>query len=142
MKCGAKSQDWNKIDEDTLPLVKKSIRQLQGNGSIRPKKVTVFAVEKTLNLPCKQISLHLPKCLAEIRKFEETQEQYWAKEVVWAARHIEQSGCDLSWRKIRDLTNMRRSDFERCLRFVDDYVDFDLSERLANLLVRFIIKTI
>lgn len=135
MKCGAKSQDWNKIDEDTLPLVKKSIRQLQGNGSIRPKKVTVFAVEKTLNLPCKQISLHLPKCLAEIRKFEETQEQYWAKEVVWAARHIEQSGCDLSWRKIRDLTNMRRSDFERCLRFVDDYVDFDLSERLANLLV-------
>lgn len=135
MKCGAKSQDWNKIDEDTLPLVKKAIEQLQGDGSIRPKKVTVFAVEKALNLSGKQISLHLPKCLAEIKKFEETQEQYWAKEAVWAVRHIEQSGRDLSWRKIRDLTNMRRSDFERCLRFVDDYADFDLSERLANLLV-------
>lgn len=135
MKCGAKSQDWNKIDENTLPLVKKAIGQLQGDGSIRPKKVTVFAVEKALNLSGKQISLHLPKCLAEIKKFEETQEQYWAKEVVWAARLIEQSECNLSWRKIRDLTNMRRSDFERCLRFVDDYADFDLSERLANLLV-------
>lgn len=134
MKCGAKSQDWNKIDENTLPLVKNAIRQLQGDGSIRPKKVTVFAVEKTLNLPCKQISLHLPKCLAEIRKFEETQEQYWAKEVVWAVTYLDNAGIPLAWRRVRELTNLRRKNFEACLPFVWGYADRNIAERILSLL--------
>ena len=120
LKSGAKPQDWEQVDEDTLPLVKDAIEQLQGDGTTRPKKVTVFAVEKLLGLPSKRISLHLPRCLAEIRRHEETQEQYWAREVIWAVNYL-QSVCNpVTWRRIRNLTNMRRRDFDACLPNLDD----------------------
>jgi len=44
LKRGAKPRDWKQVDEDTLPLVKDAIRQLRGDGSTRPKRVTVLAV--------------------------------------------------------------------------------------------------
>ena len=134
MKSGAKVQDWQKIDEDTLPLVRSAIKQLQGDGTTRPKKVTVFAVERRLNLPAKRISLHLPKCLAEVKKHEETQEQYWAREVVWAVMCLDRTGIPLVWRRVRELTNLRRRDFETCLPFVGWYSEHGVVERILRLL--------
>lgn len=134
LKSGAKPQNWNQIDEDTLPLVKDAISQLQGDGTTRPKKVTTFAVEKILHLSSKKISLHLPKCLAEIQRHKESQEQYWAREVVWAVRQVEDRGGTLTWRKVRDLTNMRRRDFEACLPYISDYADRELVEQIIHLL--------
>lgn len=134
LKSGAKPQNWNQIDENTLPLVKEAIRQLQGDETTRPKKITTFAVEKILHLSSKKISLHLPKCLAEIQRHEETQEQYWAREVAWAARQVEDTSDALTWRKVRDLTNMRRRDFEACLPYISDYADSELVEQILHLL--------
>ncbi len=134
LKSGMKSNNWLQIDEDTLPLVKDAIRQLQGDGTIRPKKITAFAVEKILHLSSKKTSLHLPKCLAEIQRHEESQEQYWAREVAWAARQVEDSGVTLTWRKVRDLTNMRLSDFEACLPYIFNYADSEFAEQILHLL--------
>lgn len=134
LKSGAKPKDWKQIDEDTLPLVKEAIRQLQGDGNVRPKKVTVFAVEKILNLSNKKISLHLPKCYEEIQRNQESQEQYWAREVVWAVRQVIDRGDSLTWRKVRDLTNMRRRDFEACLPYISDYANKKLCKVIKNLL--------
>lgn len=134
LKSGAKPRNWNWIDEDTLPLVKKAISQLQGDGTTRPKKVTVFAVEKILHLSSKRISLYLPKCLAEIQRYEESQEQYWAREIVWAVRQVEDTGAALTWRRVRNLTNMRRKDFEACLPYIPNYADSKLAERIIHLL--------
>ena len=130
MKSGAKPQNWQQIDADMLPLVKDAIRQLQGDGTARPRRVTVFAVEKMLNLPGKQISLCLPQCLAEIRIHEESQEQYWAREVVWAANQLRITGVPLVWHRIRDLTNMRPQNFRACLPYVTDYADGEIAAQL------------
>lgn len=134
LKSGAKPQDWNQVDEDTLPLVKDAIWQLQGDGTTRPKKVTVFAVEKMLHLSSKRISLYLPKCLAEIQCHQESQEQYWAREIVWAVRQVVSTGGTLTWRKVRDLTNMRRRDFESCLQYIPNYANSRLAEMIVCLL--------
>lgn len=134
LKSGAKPQNWNQIDEDTLPLVKEAISQLQGDGRTRPKKVTTVTVEKKMDLSSKKISLHLPKCLAEIEMHAESQEQYWAREVVWAARQVKASEVTLTWRKVRDLTNMRRRDFESCLPYIVDYANSELAEQILYLL--------
>jgi len=75
LKSGVKPKNWQQIDTDTLPLVRDAIRQLQGKEGRRPKKITVFAIEKMLNLSSNKISLYLPQCLAEIQKHEESQEQ-------------------------------------------------------------------
>jgi len=133
LKSGAKPQDWQQIDEDTLPLVKDTIRRLQGDGTTRPKRVTVFAVEKMLHLTSKKVSLYLPQCLAEIRKHEESQEQYWAREVVWAANQLRAAGSPLVWRRIRELTNMRRRDLEACLPYVSRCADEELVSQLSKL---------
>ena len=87
-----------------------------------------------MHLSSKKISLYLPKCLAEIHQHEESQEQYWAREVAWAARQVEDSGVTLTWRKVRDLTNMRRRDFEDCLPYISDYADSEFAEHILNLL--------
>lgn len=133
LKSGAKPQDWQQIDIDTLPLVKDAIRQLRGDGTARPRRVTVFAVEKMLHLTSKKISLYLPQCLAEIRKHEETQEQYWAREVVWAANQLRAAGVPLVWRRIRELTNMRRRDLDACAPYIPNYADTLMIEELSSI---------
>lgn len=114
----SKAYDWKKIDEDTLPLVKKAIQQLQGDGITRPKKVSVYAVEKLLGLPSKRISNYLPLCKAEIEKYQETQEQYWAKEVIWAVQKIIRDGEPLNWKHVRNLTNIRKENLMDCLPYI------------------------
>ncbi len=133
LKSGAKPQDWQQIDEDTLPLVKDAIRRLQGDGTTRPRRVTVFAVEKMLHLTSKKISLYLPQCLAEIRKHEETQEQYWAREVVWAANLVRAAGSPLVWHRIRELTNMRRRDLDACLPYIAIHASEEVLEELSTI---------
>ncbi len=91
---GVKAYDWERIDRDTLPLVKDAIKKLQGKEGERPKKVSIYAVEKMLGLPDKRIAQYLPKCREEIERHEETQEKYWAREVVWAVDTIRKNGDD------------------------------------------------
>ena len=115
------------------PLVKNAIRQLQGDGTTRPRRVTVFAVEKMLHLSSKKISLYLPRCLAEIRRHEESQEQYWARKVVWAANQLRAAGSPLAWRRIRELTNMRPTNFRACLPYVANYADEEMVTQLNRI---------
>lgn len=134
LKCGAKAYDWQQIDKDTLPFVKEAIRQLQGDGISRPKKATVFTVEKLLGLPSKRISSYLPMCKAEIKKHEESQEQYWAREVVWAVNKIIREGDILNWKHIRNLTNMRKCDLIACISYLHMFADDKLVNRIKDLL--------
>lgn len=134
LKCGIKAYDWQQIDKNTLPLVRDAIVQLQGTENDRPKKVTVFAVEKLLQLPSKRITSYLPKCKAEIEKHYETQEEYWAREVVWAVKCILREGNTLNWKHIRNLTNIRKQDLIRCIPYLLNYTDTDTVEKIKILI--------
>ena len=120
LKSGAKANDWLKIDKDTLPLVKKAISDLQGDSNKRPKKITINAVEKILNIPSKRIN-NMPLCKAEILKHYETQPQYWAREIVWAVNLLKQNNRPLNWKRIRELTNMKKEDLISCLPYLKVY---------------------
>lgn len=134
LKCGTKAYNWQQIDKDTLPLVRDAIKKLQGNEKNRPKKVTVFAIEKLLHLPSKRITSYLPKCKAEIEKHYETQEEYWAREVVWAVKCILREGNTLNWKHIRNLTNMRKRDLMKCVPYLPKYVDMDMVDKIKILI--------
>lgn len=122
-KSGAKPRDWEQIDELTLPKVREVIRELQGGTEERPKRVTVFAVERRLSLPSKRISLYLPKCLREIKLHEETQEQFWAKQVVWAVNYLTLKGQPITMKQIRILTNMRQTYINASIPHLARYAD-------------------
>lgn len=125
LQSGKKASDWKQIDRDTLPLVKDAIRKLYGDGITRPKKISMFAVEKVLNLPMGRISNYFPLCKAEIEKYHESQEQYWAREVVWAVNHIIRNEDVMNWKHIRNLTNMRKRDLLACIPYLYQFTDED-----------------
>lgn len=134
LKCRAKTYDWKQIDNDTLPLVRDAIRELQGDGIVRPRKVTVRTIEKMLKLPSKRISHYLPICKAEIEKNHELQEQYWAREVVWAASQTIRQDKALTWWSIIKLTNLRKCNFQKCIPYLNAYTNSALAEKIKNLI--------
>lgn len=132
LKSGAKPKDWKKMDVELLPAVKKAIKQLQRDGTTRPKRITVFAIEKILDLRPKQID-NLPLCKAEIKKHCISQQQYWALEIVWAANTVIREGQPFNWKHIRELTNMRKKDLIACLPYVLEFADKEIYEKIASL---------
>lgn len=116
-KCGAKPMDWEKIDMESLPLVQDAVRQLQGIGGKRPHRVTEFAVCKMLGFPDKRLK-SMPLCREEVLKHQEPQEQYWAREVLWAFNKIQNEGKAPNWKQIRVLTNMRKVNVLACIPYL------------------------
>lgn len=132
-KCGVKKQDWAEIDKATLPLVKKAIKELQGQEGDRPRRVNMAAVSKILGFPDKRLQL-LPKSTEVVMKYYETQEQYWAKEVVWAVNKLEKDGKEVSQNQVRRLTNMRKDNLIASLPHLE-VIDSDIAEMIAKLLL-------
>ena len=136
IKSGSKPQDWEQIDELTLPMVREVIRELQGDIDRKPKRVTVFAVEKRLALPSKRISLYLPKCLREIKLHEETQEQVWTKQVVWAVKRLVMQGQPVTMKRIRILTNMRQKYIDASIPYLTQYADAPTLRQIEEIIIR------
>lgn len=120
-KCGPRGQQWDELDAKLLPKVKETIKELLGDGIERPRKVTTYAIRRKLNLPDKQLE-KLPLCKAEILKYGESQQHFWAREVVWAVNKVLEGGQSFSWKQVHNLTNMRRVNFEACLPFIYEMV--------------------
>lgn len=119
-KAGSRKKDWNQIDAEYLPEVKKVVQQLWGDKEVRPQKVTVGTVQRILEISSKGLQ-NCPMCTQEIEKYQETQEQYWAREVVWAVDTIRRNGDTLNWTHIGKLTNMRKKDLIACMPYLRDY---------------------
>lgn len=131
-KCGPRGNQWDKIDTELLPKVREVIETLYGNGADRPHKITTYAIRRKLGLPDKQLE-KLSLCKAEIIKYQESQPHYWAREVVWAANKVLKDGQPLSWKQVRNLTNMRRVNFEACLPLLDGLAEEELVDKIKNL---------
>ena len=125
-KNPSKRPDWEQIDKETLPLVKKAIKELHGEKDARPRRVNVAAVSKILGFPDKRLQL-LPKCMKVVMKHCETQEQYWAKELVWAVNKLEKEGKNISQNQVCRLTNMRKINLIASLPQLE-VIDSDIAE--------------
>lgn len=132
-KGGVRAKDWEQVDRESLPSVKEAVSQLQGKAGGRPHRVTEAAVCKALGFPDKRLLL-LPKCREEVLRHKEAQEQYWARECVWAVSKIEREGKTLNWKQIRVLTNMRKENFTACLPYLEDMLPSEQFEMVKMLL--------
>lgn len=132
LKPGAKPKDWNTVDKSMLPLVAKTIAQLHGDEETRPRMVTVATVERLLGLPSKRIEL-LPRCKALIIENMESQNEYWAKETIWAANRIITEGQSFNWTHLRRLTNMRPENLQMCIPYLSKYGTSDIVEKIKSI---------
>ena len=116
-KGGAKPKDWEQIDREMLPKVKKVVAEMKGDGSCRPKRVSIAAVERALGLATRSLS-HMSMCRREVEKHTQTSEEDWASEVLWAVRQMDENTIPMRWTDIRRLINIRRKDFIACLPYL------------------------
>lgn len=132
-KGGVRAKDWMKLDDEYLPLVQKAIQRIENDESSMPKKITMTGIERDAGLP--EGSLRkMPKCKAEINNHSISQEQLWAKKVVWAVKKIQTEGQILNWKHIRNLTNMRNENFQECKPYLEKYANAEMAERIKGLL--------
>lgn len=115
---GNRTKDWKRIDKETLPIVKDVLEGWKKKED-RPIRITCYAVAKILNVQPKYFD-KLPLCRDEIKRYEVSFEEYWAKEVEWAMQHIQKENLQMNWKQIRNLTNLNRANFQRCLPYLED----------------------
>ena len=131
-KRKSKRYDWTAIDNDLLPKVHDIVRSINADKTKRPYRITIGTVERMLNLP-KNGLRNCSKCRSEIQRFYETQELFWAKEIVWPVQTILDAGQQLSRTIVKNLTEIRDSKIPACLPYLSCYADDALVSEILKL---------
>lgn len=128
-----KRNNWKKIDKETLPLVKSAISDIWEDKSQdgKPGRVTEYAVTKALGISSKRLN-QLPLCYLEIQKYKEEYPKYWARKVVWAVQEVSKNGDKLTWRKIRELTNLEKINFQKCFPYLIYETEKEVAEKIKS----------
>lgn len=129
-KLGRTPKGWNVIDNQTLSAVKELITRLNGVNGDKPIKVTYGTVERLLGLPSRSID-KLSRCKAYISKHIEPQERYWARLVAWRAKQL--SKQEITYSSICKYINIRRENFNACLRYLTDFIEKDIADMIKGL---------
>lgn len=96
----------DKEDLALLPSVEATVKKIYGEGDDRPRKISLNAISKPLHVDIHKLK-KMERCMAVINQHYESQEEYWAREIVWAVKMIEKNGATLNEKHIRNLTNLR-----------------------------------
>lgn len=132
---GKKKEDWMKMDEEMQEEVRKACEHIYYNDGHRPRHVTVNAVCKALGYPDKRFD-YLLKCKNIIYEYEEKNEVYWAREIVWCYQNLLESKEeeDIRWRDIRNVTNLRKDNFISSFPYLEQFTDERTAGKIKNLL--------
>lgn len=133
-KPGRRAEDWERMDAELLSEVEAAIDELHGDGTERPRRVNITSVQKLLALPDKTLD-HLQNCRELVVRHQESQAEYWAREVVWAYNRLLSQGDELTYTHLRSLTNMRRPDFLACSVHLGKYTDADTAEAIKRIVL-------
>ncbi|MCM1232869.1 MAG: hypothetical protein NC489_22315 [Ruminococcus flavefaciens] len=117
VRKGMHKEDWSKMDKDMLPLVKNACKRLYINKDGMPGKVCTNAVCRALDFPEKRME-YLPKCRNAIKKYEESQQVFWARKIVWHYRKLVAEGQIISYNRLCRPLNLRRVNFISTLPFL------------------------
>ncbi len=127
-----KVTELSSLDEEILPKVKGVLLSLLHED--RPVKITVNKVAKALNISIYKLR-SANKCCAEIGKYAESQEEYWARYIVWAAKQITAQGKSINTWRLSAETNIRIRNLPRCIPYLESMTDDE--ELLKSILSAF-----
>ncbi len=97
----------DQADIELLPQLKKVVINIYGDGDARPRKISISQVSKAMRVDSHRLK-KMKRCMDFFNQYYESQEEYWARELVWAVKRTERDGDSLSFSHIQDLTNLRR----------------------------------
>lgn len=117
----AVKRDWISLDREIAPAVEKFATDIYNgiNTDGRPERVALKRV-------CREFGLHeqsfenLSKCKSIVDRYSETQEEYWAREIIWAYKQLIEGGKPFYWSDIRKLTGIKKCNIDRVLPYLAD----------------------
>ena len=118
----AKKKEWEAIDKEIAPALEKFAADIYNgiNTDGRPEKVSLKRV-------CRAFGLHeqsfecLSKCKSIVDRYSETQEEYWAREIIWAYKMLVEKEKPFYWSDIRKLTGIKKCNLDRVLPYLADH---------------------
>ena len=116
---GGKKKDWEALDKQLLSQVKKIVTIMKEKAGERPVRITKFLVATKLSISSRSFN-RLRHCANYVKQFEETQEEFWAREIIWAITKIEKEGSELYYTAVRRLLNVKRKQIAAALPFIAD----------------------
>lgn len=108
VRKGISKEDWDRLDKEIYPRVREACRTIY-NGE-PPKKVTRNAVERMMGMPTGRIR-YLRQCANEVKRYEETQETYWARKIVWQYRKLKSDKVNINYNRLCRPINLRKQNF-------------------------------
>ena len=124
-------KDWKKLDDEMLPKVQEIIAALQLG---RPQNICVYAVAKRTDISSRTFNAYLPKCKAEIRKYETSTNELYAKQVIWAIGEVRKEGKIPDWKQIKRLTNIGKDKALTCLPYLKVIAEPEVYELVQGML--------
>ena len=117
---------WEKADKEYLPLVKAEIQRLLKEE--KPQRITkkkiIDALGKTV-----YVLPHMPKCCAEIEKYEEKISSHHAKKLIWAATEIRKdTSVNFTWYRVITKSSVPLKQIPDCLPYLKDCEDRELMD--------------
>ena len=76
-----------------------------------PKRITIGAVSRAAGLNNRDL-YSMKKCRKVIEKYEETQEDFWIRKILWAISLIKKEGKALTWNHIHKKIHISASNFQ------------------------------
>lgn len=129
---GKRENHYDRKDKELLPKVRKAIKTMYSNYQ-RPRRVCEYSVCRELGITNKKVFKNLPLCLEEIRKYQESMEEYWGREVTWAIEKLERENEPIAWRRIRNLINLKLENLISCIPYIkDERIQWIVEEMLKS----------
>ena len=115
-------RDWITLDKELAPGLEQFAVDIYNgiNTDSRPEKVSLKRV-------CREFGINeesfqkLPKCKNIVERYYETQEEYWAREIIWAYKMLVEKEKPFYWSDIRKLTGIKKCNLDRVLPYLADH---------------------
>lgn len=114
VKKTALDDKLKELDDKLLPDVKRVIGVLLEKDKEIPERISTYKINNMLGLKRGERLYRLPKCLSEIEKYEESQEEFWCRKAIWAAEQMLKDGERLNFKRFRSLTCMKKDQLAKC----------------------------
>lgn len=122
--------DWNVLDKETLPKVRKIVSELQNfHSETRPNRITKGAVSRFLGLREGQIN-NMPKCLKYIKSRSEPLEIHHARCLIWAYLQLSKSGETITQTRLQQKLNCRKQHLINSLPHLEKFASTDVAESI------------
>lgn len=130
---GVKSRDWDEYDKKLLPHVKEAITVIYSGKGSRPRRVTINAVAKYIGITAKRFD-NLKLCCEEIQNNYESNEEYWAREMVFFYDQLKREGGPIAATALTRMTNAKRKNLEKGVKYLELYTDADTARTIEAVL--------